>query len=73
MRYHSLSPTPADPCGGATAPADIRANEGVAMGGKHLELTLVLVVVKIEVGKSWGGLPTCGRTTRRRSGADKTR
>jgi hypothetical protein len=43
------------------------------MGGKHLELTLVLVVVKIEVGKSWGGLPTCGRTTRRRSGADKTR
>jgi hypothetical protein len=61
MRYHSLSLTRADPHSGATVPADLRANGGVAVAGKHLELTSVLVVVAIEAEEGRDDPATCAR------------
>jgi hypothetical protein len=56
MRYCSLPPTLADLRSGATAPVDLRTNEGVAVVGKHLELTTFLAVVAVEVERCRGGL-----------------
>jgi hypothetical protein len=58
MHYRSLSSTPIDPCDDATVPADLRANGGVAVAGKHLDLTSVHAVVAVEAGEGRGDLAT---------------
>jgi hypothetical protein len=64
MRYRSLPPTPVNSHGGATALVDLRANEGVAVARKHLELTTVLAVVVVEAERCRGGLATRDRSVR---------
>jgi hypothetical protein len=54
MRYHSLSLTPVDPRGDATVPADLRANEGVAVARRHPDLTAVHAVVAVEAREGQG-------------------